>query len=265
MLLPRVITAVVGIPVVFLAIYFGSIPFLLFVIFITFFSSLEYYMMMKVSNKDVEPISLFFSSFLIPISFHLSGFSALKGNFIPLVISLCIILAFTVEIFKKTRSIERIGYTLIGTFFISYTLSHLLFIRNIDEYGRILSYLLFISVWVCDTMAYFVGLNFGRKKLSSVSPKKTVEGFIAGFVSSVFFFYFTSKIYNFMTQLEFIILGVICGVAGQYSDLAQSLIKRVCGVKDSSNLLPGHGGVFDRFDSFIFLGPFVYYYIVFTL
>ncbi|MCX7905640.1 MAG: phosphatidate cytidylyltransferase [Elusimicrobiales bacterium] len=259
MILPRIITAILGIPIILTVIYFGSIPFFLFVVFVIVISNWEYYLMMKTSLRSPDPYTLFFASFLIPASFFLSS-SELGSLLIFLVVTLSVVLPFSVELFREEKSIERIAYTYIGVFFISYTLSHIILIREIPKDGKILVYLLFVSVWLCDTFAYFIGKLFGKNKLSEISPKKTIEGFIAGLVSVIVFYYFISKKYHFLSEWKFMVLAILVGIAGQYSDLAQSLIKRICGVKDSSNLLPGHGGIFDRFDSYIFLSPFFYYF-----
>ncbi|MGC9069915.1 MAG: phosphatidate cytidylyltransferase [Elusimicrobiales bacterium] len=261
MILPRVITAVFGIPIVLTVVYIGGIPFLLFVMFVIIASAWEYYIMMKLSSKSADFFSLFISSATIPIAFYLNG-DAPSYNFITMVISFCVILPFFVEVFRKEWSLERIAYTYIASFFISFTLSHLILIRDIPSNGRFFTYILFISVWICDTAAYFFGTKFGKRRLSSVSPKKTLEGFFAGLISCILFFYVVSKNFDILSRWQFIAVSFITAIAGQYSDLAQSLIKRSCGVKDSSNLLPGHGGVFDRFDSYLFLAPLFYYFYV---
>lgn len=261
MILPRVITAAIGIPLLLGVIYFGSIAFFLLVSFVIIFSLYEYYIMMKTALKDIDVFSLFFCGILIPSAFYLDGLSE-SGNFIIMIISVSAILPFFIEIFRDERSIERIAYTYIGIFFIAYTLSHLLLIRDIPIHGRFLTYIIFISVWICDTAAYFFGIHFGKRKLSSVSPKKTVEGFFAGVFSCFIFYYFAAKNYNVLSLWQFMGLAFITSISAQYSDLAQSVIKRACGVKDSSNLLPGHGGIFDRFDSYLFLSPLFYYYYI---
>lgn len=262
MILPRIITAVVGIPVMLIVIYFGSIPFLLFILFIVVASNYEYYIMMRTSFKHVDPFSLFISAFIFPLSFYLTSFPDAKSNFVFIILGLVVILPFFKEIFASERMLERIAYTYIGIFFISFTLSHLILLREIPYNGRSLVYILFISVWICDTAAYFIGKGFGKHQLSPVSPKKTVEGFFAGLFSTILFYYLISKKYEFLSGWGFLALAFVVGLAAQYSDLAQSLIKRACGVKDSSNLLPGHGGVFDRFDSYLFLSPLFYYFYI---
>ncbi len=261
MILPRIITALIGIPLVVGVVYTGGIPFFIFITFIITASMWEYYVMMKTSLKSTDPFSLFTSSIIIPTAFYFNG-DVPSFNFIPMIISVFVILPFFVELFREERAIERVAYTYIGIFFISFTLSHFLLIRDIPSHGRFFTYIIFISVWICDTVAYFWGSKFGKNKLSSVSPKKTLEGFLAGFVSCIIFFYIISKNYDALSKWHFIALAFITGIAAQYSDLAQSLIKRACGVKDSSNLLPGHGGVFDRFDSYLFLAPLFYYFYV---
>lgn len=261
MIIPRIITAVLGIPIVLVTVYLGSLPFLIFVVFIILASNWEYYLMMKTALKPVDPFSVFFAAIFIPFSFYI-GSVDLGLNFIVMVIGILVIMPFFIEVFRTEKILERIAYTYIGIFFISFSLSHFILIREIPNHGRALVYLLFISVWICDTTAYFVGKSLGKRRLSSVSPRKTLEGFLAGILSVVLFFYIVSKKYDFLTQWQFILFSLIVAIAAQYSDLAQSLIKRACGVKDSSNLLPGHGGIFDRFDSYLFLSPLFYYFYV---
>jgi phosphatidate cytidylyltransferase len=122
---------------------------------------------------------------------------------------------------------------------------------------------IFASIWMCDTAAYFGGLAMGRHKLFvRVSPNKTWEGAVWGFFAAVgtmiaaqFFFLPYLKFHQALT------IGVIIGVCGQIGDLVESLFKRDAGVKDSSTIIPGHGGVLDRFDSLIFVSPILYLYL----
>jgi phosphatidate cytidylyltransferase len=124
-----------------------------------------------------------------------------------------------------------------------------------------------ISIWACDTLSYFGGRLFGKNLLyPSVSPKKTVEGLISGIVGSVGGFctvllWMRSEI----GLLHVVVLGVCIGLIGPLGDFLESMIKRWVGVKDSSNLLPGHGGVFDRIDSLLLAAPFVVFYFRYIL
>jgi phosphatidate cytidylyltransferase len=122
---------------------------------------------------------------------------------------------------------------------------------------------LFATIWICDTAAYFGGLTLGKHKLfERVSPKKTWEGAAFGFVFAILTM--IAAKYLVLEHLALghcIAVGIIVGTFGQIGDLAESLLKRDAGVKDSSALIPGHGGIFDRFDSLIFVSPLVYLYL----
>lgn len=123
------------------------------------------------------------------------------------------------------------------------------------------------SLWLGDTAAMFFGSNFGKHKLApSVSPHKTIEGFIGGFVG-VFLVALLFKLVwlKDVAVIHFIALSILIGLFGQLGDLAESLWKRSLGIKDSSSIIPGHGGVLDRFDSLLFASPVVYYYLKYIL
>ncbi|MDD2524535.1 MAG: CDP-archaeol synthase, partial [Endomicrobiaceae bacterium] len=125
---------------------------------------------------------------------------------------------------------------------------------------------LFVNIWVLDTGAYVVGKKFGKHKLAKfISPKKTIEGAIAGVFTGIFTAIICREIFmqNIISIQETIIFAIVISIVGQFSDLAESLFKRDCNIKDSGNILPGHGGMLDRFDSYIFCAPIFYYLIIF--
>ena len=123
-------------------------------------------------------------------------------------------------------------------------------------------FLLAARVWATDTGAYLCGVAFGRRPLAPrISPKKTVEGAIGGLVAAGLTGWVCSRdLVPFVTPLAGTVLGVAAGVAAQLGDLVESLIKRDVGIKDTAPLLPGHGGILDRFDSLLFTAPVLYYY-----
>jgi phosphatidate cytidylyltransferase len=123
------------------------------------------------------------------------------------------------------------------------------------------------SIWLCDTFAYFGGLSMGRHKLfPRVSPNKSWEGAIWGFIGAlVAMLVFQHYFLPYLKIHQAVVIGVMIGVFGQIGDLIESLLKRDAGVKDSSMLIPGHGGVFDRFDSLIYVSPMLYLYIDFVV
>jgi phosphatidate cytidylyltransferase len=123
------------------------------------------------------------------------------------------------------------------------------------------------SIWVCDSAAYFAGRAFGKHKLfERVSPKKTWEGAIAGFLGAVAAFLIVrALVLPYLTVPHAIVCGTIVGIFGQTGDLVESLLKRDAGIKDSSALIPGHGGVLDRFDSLLFVSPLLFLYLDFIV
>ena len=123
-----------------------------------------------------------------------------------------------------------------------------------------------VLIWVNDSFAFIVGKNFGKRKLfESVSPKKTIEGFIGGFIFSLIAAYIISKYETIFTPLSWMIIAAIVSVFGTIGDLIESKFKRQANIKDSGNIMPGHGGILDRLDSLLFVAPFVYLYINFII
>lgn len=120
----------------------------------------------------------------------------------------------------------------------------------------------FILVWVNDSFAYLVGKNFGKQKLfEKISPKKTVEGFLGGLLFTCIASYFISYVSNTISFTNWLFLGIIVAVFGTLGDLIESKFKRQANVKDSGNIMPGHGGLLDRLDSIIFASPFIYLFL----
>jgi len=138
---------------------------------------------------------------------------------------------------------------------------------TLDRWGAATVITIFAAIWLCDSAAYFAGRAFGRHKLfERVSPKKTVEGAVAGFVAAVAVFIAArALVLPYLSPGEAIVCGLIVGLLGQAGDLVESLFKRDAGVKDSSQIIPGHGGVLDRFDSLIFVSPILYLYLDFIV
>lgn len=175
---------------------------------------------------------------------------------------------FFVEIITPSRSLERAANTLLGIVLIPWSLAHLINIRLMEPYGEYFVYILFITVWATDTGAYFTGRFLGKHKLNKeVSPKKTWEGAIGGTILGMAAALFCWDLFFpwYITAAQAALIGLLVSLLGQISDLAQSVLKRSAGVKDSSNLLPGHGGFFDRFDAFLLSAPVLYYVLLYIL
>lgn len=183
------------------------------------------------------------------------------------VISLQVIIYFYITsllcmiVLREDIKPQDISITMFGGMYVPFFLYHIYLLN-----GNILIWLIFIIAFSTDTFALFVGKAIGKRKLApKLSPKKTIEGSIGGILGSlivtlIFVYYF--KIGN---MFGFAILSIITSVMSQIGDLTASRIKRIASVKDYGKIMPGHGGVLDRFDSILFTAPIVYYYIVFFL
>jgi phosphatidate cytidylyltransferase len=123
-----------------------------------------------------------------------------------------------------------------------------------------------LMIWTNDSFAFFVGKNIGKRKLFvSVSPKKTQEGFIGGLLFTLLSACIISKYNNDYTLMNWLTIGFIISVIGTLGDLVESKFKRQANIKDSGNIMPGHGGMLDRLDSILFAAPFIYLYINFII
>jgi len=119
-----------------------------------------------------------------------------------------------------------------------------------------------LIMWINDSFAYLIGKNFGKTKLfERISPKKTVEGFIGGFIFALAVSYFIAHWSDNLNEYEWMFMALIISISGSIGDLVQSRFKRLANVKDSGNLIPGHGGIFDRMDSTLFSSSFVFGYL----
>jgi len=265
----RVNVGAIGIPVILGLTWIGRIPFLLLCLAITTMALWEYYQI--ASNKDVHPSKIWGVISLIAIGANLYFF---KGQFIEIVLFVIVIVILILELFKnKINPLLNSAVTLFGVFYLSLFYG-ILMIREFlparlfsyKESGVLVIYI-FLIIWICDSGAYLLGARFGKRPLFlRVSPKKTWEGaiwgFIMGMISAVGFKY---ALLPKLLLIDAIVIGLIIGTVGQISDLIESLFKRDANVKDSSSILPGHGGILDRFDSPILIGPAVYFYLYLML
>lgn len=164
------------------------------------------------------------------------------------------------------RSIIDVAITVFSLLYIPFMFSFVKLILMMED-GRFYIWLVFLGAFASDTFAFLVGKKFGKTKLCpDISPNKTVEGSIGGIVGVIVSYAILTYIGNTWLNLDLnylymVIAGVIAGIAGQFGDLSASAIKRYCGVKDFGNLIPGHGGILDRFDSILFVAPVIYMFL----
>ena len=179
---------------------------------------------------------------------------------------LLILFAQVIATDMKT-TFKDIAYTFLGIFYVVFFMMFVAFIDGMQN-GKILIWYAIIAAWGTDIFAYFIGKHFGKHKFSKVSPKKSIEGCIAGTVGAILlmllYTYVANTFWGMSYSYGFIaMIGLILSLIGQIGDFAASSIKRYVDIKDYSNLIPGHGGMLDRIDSLIFLAPFAY--ALFTL
>ena len=168
---------------------------------------------------------------------------------------------FTVAIFSRGKyNLADVSVLFAGAFYILMGFNSIIILHDNEQGGHVLYLAIFISAWVTDVFAYFCGMLFGRggkhKLIPDVSPKKTVEGSIGGIVFCVIAMMIFGVLCNWLTEydsniLMFAIGGILASIVAQIGDLLMSYVKRYYGIKDFSQLFPGHGGVLDRFDSIL--------------
>ncbi len=176
-----------------------------------------------------------------------------------------VFLAFIYELFSRSSNpFQNVGFIVLGMGYIGAPFALLDFIAY--DYGKFYSWTVFgllLLTWMNDTGAYLIGSKFGKRPLlPRISPKKTWEGTLGGVAVTFLVAFIFHSASGVLRLVDWIVLAAIVSVFGTVGDLVESMLKRSVGVKDSGNLLPGHGGVLDRFDAFIFLLPFAAAYLL---
>ncbi len=176
------------------------------------------------------------------------------------------VLASLLYLFKiEERKLEDAMATITGIVYVVFFSYHVLLVEQTGK-TSILIWLIVLSAFGTDIFAYFVGMSLGKHRLCpKISPKKSVEGSIGGILGSMLLCYLFGRFFAPQYVIHCLIIGVLGGVVSQFGDLTASIFKRKMGIKDYGNLIPGHGGILDRFDSVLFTAPLVYYYIVFAI
>lgn len=258
----RVITAILALPFLIAPIYLGGIVLYVMIFLLSVVGTYELLRAYKVKNKGLYGIAL-----ISTLSYYfLLWFKWNDYLYLFITSFLLILLVFYVIVFPKI-SFEAVAVTFVAFFYITYLISHIIWIRESQDFGFVLVWLVFLIGFGSDTFAYFAGRLFGKHKLAKeLSPKKTIEGSIGGIIGAMIlcavygYFMFKSGKIEDLSKLKWLILmGGVGSILSQIGDLVASAIKRQTGIKDFGKLLPGHGGILDRFDSNFFTAPFVYF------
>ncbi len=172
-----------------------------------------------------------------------------------LMIAVLLLLLIYSVLRKNQFHIEHIALTLVGALYIGFGFTYMAATRNLPD-GLMLTVLVILGIWSTDSGAYFVGKAIGKRKLwPEISPNKTIEGSLGGLLASIVVVLAVNAIFGGLDTLQAFLIAVVAGIIGQLGDLVESGLKRHFGVKDSGQLIPGHGGVLDRFDSFLLVFP----------
>ena len=264
----RITSALLGFPLVVIILTFGNKYVVdIFLAGIAFLGMQEYFNAIQKDCKPVRWVGYLACIFIALIHIALENLEMnIIRNIITLAIPILLLILFAQVIITNMKTnFKDIAYTLFGVLYVIICISFIALLRGLDN-GKILVWYAIIAAWGTDIFAYTIGKRFGKHKFCKVSPKKSIEGCIAGIIGAVviaiIYTFAMNSIYGLGYSYIYIIIAtIILSIIGQIGDFAASSIKRYVDVKDYSNLIPGHGGMLDRIDSLMFLAPFAYVFL----
>ncbi len=265
--LQRTLTGAVFVILVIGSILWNHYAFSFVFLVFTILGVSEFYALIsKTESKPFGFSGILISGFLFLITSYIA-ISNINIHFLLLLLPL-LFADFIIELFRNHKTpFQNIAYTFTGIFYVALPMSLLNFISNpsfsqgIYSKGILIGF--FLLIWSNDTFAYLTGMKFGKHKLfERVSPKKTWEGSIGGLIFSLIVAYILSIFVKELNSIQWLGMSIITVVFGTLGDLTESLLKRSLGIKDSGNILPGHGGILDRFDAVLLAAPFVFIYLI---
>ena len=267
----RATTAIVFVALLLGCVWYSYVSFVLFFTVVGFIGLYEFFKLSEKLNSKPNKVFGYLSHLLgvlIAIFYNPDFKIPSHIAIIPYILVVLCFLLFIRELFRENSSLNNIAYTLLALLYvtvpcfmiISMVNSSNFFIKDTAFSHKVIGMIFFI--WINDTGAYLVGSFIGKHKLwERVSPNKTWEGTMGGIILCITLSYVVYLIFPQLAYKHWLAISVIVAVFGTLGDLVESMLKRMAGVKDSGSIMPGHGGVLDRFDSLFFATPFVFCYL----
>ncbi|UFJ42158.1 phosphatidate cytidylyltransferase [Brevibacillus humidisoli] len=253
----RIITGVVGGIIFLVPVFLGGIWYSLLVFLLAIIGLYEFLRMARLKPYGFAGLLgyVLMISTLWPYLFYSQRFHI---DFSDTLMPVLLLLLFY-SVFRKNRfHIEHVALTILGALYIGYGFHYMAAVRGMDD-GLWLTLLVLLGIWSTDSGAYFVGRAYGRRKLlPAISPNKTVEGSLGGLLTSLVVVIGLNGLVDKLPFWQAFGIALVTGIAAQIGDLVESAMKRHFGVKDSGKIIPGHGGVLDRFDSLLIVFPILY-------
>lgn len=286
----RIISGIIAIALALLSTLLGGWYFTIAIAIVVFLGQQEYFNLVRARGiAPAAKTTMFVSQVLLTIC-------TLDGNLADAVMPVAgTLICFYLLFQPQFATIADVSASIMGLFYVGYLPSYWVRLRDLDSaaisnlplggywplawndflntanfaslpQGLTVTVLTFLCIWAADIGAYIIGKFFGKTRLSDISPKKTVEGAVFGIAASVAVA-LAGAYYLHLPRYPFtgVALGLLIGIASLLGDLTESMLKRDAGVKDSGQLIPGHGGILDRTDSYIFTAPLVYYFVTLLL
>jgi len=262
-LVQRIVAGIIGAPFIVWFFYREGLVLFVFLVPLSILCQWELYRMFQGRVRQSQTILGYVTGTFILTDGFLN-----EGGYLGEILMTGIAAAFIIEIInREDHKLDNIALSLFAIFYPSVFISYMFRIDNLPvrifgSYRQHMLLYMLLCIWIFDTASYFTGRMFGRHPFfPRISPKKTVEGFLGGLVGTMGAAFAFSVVFEPKLLAYFLMLTLVIVISGQIGDLSESIIKRDMNIKDSSQLIPGHGGILDRFDSLIFAGPVVYLFL----
>ena len=264
MLKKRIISSIIGILILIILVFSGSFIFFLTVSAIALLGIIEYCRMLKFEATILKSILNFSTVLIVFNSFLLSNDYRHLPYGIILFIIIILLYFYNIYNYEEGLFVKNISYQFFGLIYIAGGLSFAIFLRDFTIgpfFNTSALWFVLIATWVTDSGAYFIGKKYGKKAMAPViSPNKTVAGAFGGIATAILFIISVTLIFDFF-NIYWLLFSLFFPVVAIMGDLFESCLKRDFNVKDTGSIIPGHGGILDRFDSFIFTAPLTYYFL----